>query len=348
MPQPGTRLWAGRAVVAVAALTAAACSHLPNLAKPDVTSSSAPTTSASPSDRAVSSSQQVFPLTGLPAPSPAAAARPSVALLVGGPAPQGLGSADVVFEEATAPVRYVAVYQSRGAADVGPITTTQPSDRELLPLLHPVVGYDGAVTTYISALLGKTKNITDAGYGTDPSLYTSGPAGLTTSTQAIAGAGSKDPAPPPLYTYRGTGSAGTSLAGSGQWHPTSATLTIPGLGTQTWTFDAHADRWTLTSGGPRVQAANLVVQTVSYSTHVLNPKHGTSVPVLQLIGSGHAEVLSGSAGGSAGTAASGTWSRQTAGQVTNYFDASGSPMAFLPGPTWVVLAPAGTQVRTSG
>lgn len=347
MPRSGHRPWRGWASAAAAALAVTACSHAaPNLAKPGVTLPSS-NPSAGPSDRAVSSDRQAFPLTGLPA-SSAAAARPAVALLVGGPAPQGLGSADVVFQEATAPVRYIAVYQSRSAQNVGPITGTQPTDRELLPLLHPVVGYNGAITTYISAQLGKTKNITDAGYTVDPSLYATGPAGLTTSTQAIAAVGSKDTAPPPIYTYRGTGSVGTTLAASGQWHPTSATLTIPGLGTQTWTFDAHADRWTLTGGGPRVQVANLVVQTVSYSTHVLNPKHGTSVPELQLLGSGHAEVLSGSAGGSAGTAASGTWSRQRAGQVTNYFDSSGSPMAFQPGPTWVILAPAGTQVRTSG
>ncbi|MDR2987743.1 MAG: DUF3048 domain-containing protein [Nocardiopsaceae bacterium] len=285
-------------------------------------------------------------MTGLPA-SSAAAARPAVALLVGGTAPQGLDSADVVFQEATAPVRYIAVYQSRSAANVGPMTGTQPADRTVLPVLHPVVGYNGAVTNYLIKVFDKT-HITDAGFGHDPALYPNGPAGPTTSTQAIAGAGSKDTAPPPLFTYRGTGSGGTTLAAHGQWRPATASLTIPGLGAQRWTFDSHTDRWTLASGGPGVQVSNLVIQTVRYSTDVLNAKHGTSVPVLDLTGSGKAEVLSGSVrGGSGGTAASGTWSRLHPGQVTNYFDSAGQPLTFQPGPTWVILAPTGTQVSTS-
>ena len=347
MPRSGHRQRLGWASAAAVMLAVTACGHAtPNLAKPGVTLSPG-SASAGPSDRAVSSDREVFPLTGLPA-SRAAAARPAVALLVGGTAPQGLDSADVVFEEATTPVRYIALYQSRSASNVGPITGTQPTDRALLPVVHPVVGYDGAATNYLIRLFDKTR-ITDAGYSHDPALYTTGPAGAATSTRAFAGVGSKDTAPPPLFTYRGTGSAGTTLAANGQSRPSSASVTIPGLSTQHWTFDSRTDRWTLTSGGPRVQVANLVIQTVGYSTHVLNVRRGTSVPVLHVTGSGRAEVLSGSAGGGrGGTAASGTWSRLHTGQVTNYFDSSGKPLAFQPGPTWVIFAPTGTQVSTSG
>ena len=348
MPRSGHRPWRGWASAAAAALAVTACGHAtPNLAKPGVTLPSS-NPSAGPSDRAVSSDRQVFPLTGLPAPSAAATAKPAVALLVGGTAPQGLNSADVVFEEATTPVRYVALYQSRSAANVGPVTGTQPTDRALLPVVHPVVGYDGAATNYLIKVLDKT-HVTDAGYSHDPALYTTGPAGPVTSTRAFASLGSKDTAPPPLFTYRGTGSAGTTLATHGQSRPASATVSIPGFGTQDWSFDSHTDRWALTSGGPGVQVANLVIQTVGYSTDVLNARRGTSVPVLHITGSGRAEVLSGSVGGGrGGTAASGTWSRLHTGQVTNYFDSAGRPLAFQPGPTWVIFAPTGTQVRTSG
>jgi len=58
-------------------------------------------------------------------------------------------------------------------------------------------------------------------------------------------------------------------------------------------------------------------------------------------------VLSGSAGGS-GTAAPGTWSKPHLNQLTNYIDDNGFPMAFQPGPTWVIFAPKGTKVSTSG
>jgi Protein of unknown function (DUF3048) N-terminal domain/Protein of unknown function (DUF3048) C-terminal domain len=347
MPRQGSNRRAAWAVAAAATLAVTACGQkVPNLAKPDV--SSAPgSASASPSDQAVSSSKPLFPLTGLPA-STAGAARPAVALLVGGTDPQGLGSADVVYQEATAPARYIALYQSRDATGVGPVTSTQPTDRQILSQVHPVLGYDGAASTYIVKSLDKT-TITDAGFAAQPGLYSDGTEGLTTSTQAIAGVGTRQTAPPPLFSYRGVGPAAETLASAGLWRPTSATVTVPGLGTEDWTFSQHTDRWTLTSGGPRVEVANLIIQTVAYSTDVINAHKGVSVPVLTVVGSGRAEALSGSVGGGGGgTAASGTWSRLHAGQVTNYFDTSGAPMAFQPGPTWVILAPSGSHVSTSG
>jgi hypothetical protein len=66
-----------------------------------------------------------------------------------------------------------------------------------------------------------------------------------------------------------------------------------------------------------------------------------------LIGKGTVEVFSGGAGGS-GTAAPGTWSKPHLKQLTNYIDDNGYPMAFQPGPTWVIFAPKGTKVSTSG
>ena len=64
---------------------------------------------------------------------------------------------------------------------------------------------------------------------------------------------------------------------------------------------------------------------------------------------GRAEVLSGSVGGNGGgTAATGTWAKTHIRDVTNYLEDKGSPMAFQPGPTWIILAPPGTTVSTSG
>jgi len=124
-------------------------------------------------------------------------------------------------------------------------------------------------------------------------------------------------------------------------------VTLPGLGTQDWSFDSSTDRWVLKSGGPSVQVANLVIQYVSYKTVNVNPKHGIVVPAASVTGTGRAEVFSGSlSGGSGGTAASGTWSKPHTTSLTNYFDSSGSPMAFSPGPTWILLAPSGTKVGT--
>lgn len=345
----GGRIAAGFAVVA--GLAVAGCSHSTQHPGASGTSSSpaaSPTSSPSGSASSSPASRPTAPLTGLAA-STSAAAKPAVALAVAGPDPQGLTSADVVFEVATSPVHYIAVYQSRLAATVGPITTTQPADRQVLAVLHPLLGYDGAALPYFIKLLdnGKTK-VTDASYTRYPSAYTATSAGVTTSPRAILNAASGDTAPPPLFQYRGAASGLQTLASAKVWRPSSVQVTVPGEGTQQWTFRTHSDRWALTSGGPRVQVANLVVQRVPYKQINVNRRHGIYLPNAEVTGSGTAEVFSSStSGGSGGTAASGTWSKPHSGSVTNYFDSSGSQMAFQPGPTWVILAPPGTQTSTS-
>ncbi|MGH3157530.1 MAG: DUF3048 C-terminal domain-containing protein [Streptosporangiaceae bacterium] len=268
-----------------------------------------------------------------------------MAVALAGPDPSGLTSADVVFEELGAPLRYVAVYQSRQTDDAGPVTTTLPTDGQLLAVLHPLVGYDGGAESYFVKILDAAKGVIDVGYGSDSSLYTTGTEGVTASTSAMSADTHADSAPPPLFRYRGPSTGATTLADSGVSRPTSVQVNIPGYGAQDWTFDSHTDRWTLTSGGPAVQVANLVVQSVSYKG--VGRHH--SLLTAEVTGTGKAEVFSGSASGSGGgTAATGTWAKPHMAQVTIYLGSDGAPLAFQPGPTWVVLAPPGTQVSTSG
>ena len=335
-------------LVIVAGLTVAGCHGAKDPAASGSSSSPAASSSgsASPSASATSSSHSsaTAPLTGLPA-STSAAARPAVALDLAGPDLQGLTSADLVFQMATTPVRYIAVYQSRMSVTAGPVTTTEPADRLVLAVLHPLLGYDGAALPYFVKLLDNPKGkVTDAGYARYPSSYTATSLGVNTSPEAILKAVSGDTAPPPLFQYRGAASGDSTLASTGEWKPSSVQVTIPGEGIEQWSFSTHSGRWTLTSGGPRVQVANLVVERVPYRQISVNRRHGITVANAEVAGSGRTEVFSGSASG--GTAASGTWSKPHTGSVTNYFDSGGSLMAFQPGPTWVILAPPGT-VSTS-
>jgi hypothetical protein len=330
-------------LVTAAGLTVAVtgCGQAPP--NPVGTGSASPLPSSSTSASAVSSSHAVAPLTGLAAASSADATKPAVALMVSGTSPQGLTSADVVYEEISSPVRYIAIYQSNQSATVGPITTTNPTDREALAVLHPLVGYDGSAAPYFVKLLDATK-IVDAGFTSHSTLYSSSAAGVTTTPQAISGA-VRGTAPPAIFQYRGSGTS--TLATTGVSRPTSVSLSIPGLGTQAWSFDSSTGRWVCNSGGPSVQVANLVVQDVTYKTVNVNPKHGIVVSAASISGSGRDEVFSGRiSGGSGGTAASGTWSKPHTTSLTNYFDSSGNAMAFSPGPTWVILVPPGTKVST--
>jgi Protein of unknown function (DUF3048) C-terminal domain len=309
--------------------------------------SSSPSSSPSSSSSSSSAAGPLAPLTGLPAASEAAADKPAVALDLTGSDPSGLTSADLVFQEFSAPVRYIAVFQSKQAT-AGPVTGTQPADKQALSVLHPLIGYDGAAAPFFITSLDKSK-LKDAGYGAHPSLYTAGTQGLTTSTQAIISAVTGETAPPQVFRYRGSSSGANTLAATGVSRPTSARVSIPGNATQDWTFSQKHNAWELTSGGPPVRVANVVVQTVPYKTIGINKRAGISAQVAQVLGRGHAEVLSGSAaGGSGGTAASGTWAKTHIRDVTNYLENSGSPMAFQPGSTWIILAPPGTTVSTSG
>jgi Protein of unknown function (DUF3048) C-terminal domain len=337
------RIAAGLA--AAGGLVVAGCAQDP------LTSGSSPSATSSPSASASAStsSHATAPLTGLWAASASAAAKPAVALALAGPDPQGLTSADVVFEAATSPVHYIAVYQSKLNATAGPVTTTQPADRQILAVLHPLIGYDGAALPYFLKLLdnGNSK-ITDAGYSRYPSAYTATSTGVSTSPQALVNAVSGSTAPPPLFPYRSAASGVRTLASTGVFRPTSVGVSMPGQTTQSWTFSTHTDRWTLTSGGPQVTVANLVVQRVPYKDIGVNRKHGIVLPNAEVTGSGGVEVFSGSSSGdSGGTAASGTWSKPHTSSLTNYFDSSGHQMAFQTGPTWVIFAPPGTQISTS-
>jgi Protein of unknown function (DUF3048) C-terminal domain/Protein of unknown function (DUF3048) N-terminal domain len=288
------------------------------------------------------SAGSVAPLTGLNV-TAAVALRPAVAVAVAGSDPVGLSSADLVFQEMTVPVRYLAVFQSDEASKVGMVTSTLPSDGQALSVLHPLTSYDGGTSSFIS-VLDATK-IIDDGYARHASLYSAGSGGLTVST-ALAAAGSSDTAPPALFFYR---LPSEPLATGHETHPTSVQVEVPGQSAERWDFDARADRWVETAGGPRVSVANLIVQIVSFKTVYLSRKYGQTTQSARVVGTGQTVVFSGTApGGGGGTAAAGTWTKPGLAAVTNYFDAAHLPMDFAPGPTWILLAPAGTRTSQAG
>src|SRR5450631_1046053 len=124
------------------ALAVAGCEASPADLMTHPASTSTPATGAS---AAPSSAPRTWtaPLTGLPVTGARAASRPAVAVSLSGAQPQGLGSADVVYEELTSPLRYIAVFQSHDGASVGPVGQTRPMDGQALSVLHPLTAYDG-------------------------------------------------------------------------------------------------------------------------------------------------------------------------------------------------------------
>jgi Protein of unknown function (DUF3048) C-terminal domain len=339
----------GRARRAVAACSAGLIAMLAACSAGHDTAPTRPASPASPADQRTTaaaparSTGTVAPLTGM-AVTAAVAQRPAVAVPVSGPDPNGLGSTDLVFEEMSSPVRYLAVFQS-AEANIGPVAATLPIDGQALSVLHPLTGYDGGTAAFIS-VLDATK-IVDVGYPGHASLYASGSDGLTVSTAAVAAAGRSDGAPPPLFSYR---APGEPLASARVTHPASVRVDVPGQPELRWDYDVKAGRWRQSAGGPRVSAANLVVQIVAFKTVYLSRKYGQTTQSARVIGTGPATVFSIASPGTAsgGSAAAGTWAKPGLAAVTNYFDASHLPMDFAPGPTWIVLAPAGTRIIQAG
>jgi hypothetical protein len=238
------------------------------------------------------------------------------------------------------------VFQSREDPSVGPVTGTRPTDGQVLSVLHPLIGYEGGTVPFIRVL--DQTNVVDVGYARHPSLYHSGTTGPTVSTSQVEVA-AHGSAPPPLFTYRGSAlGSQAQFATAGSWRVSWLRIEAPGLGTQQWVFSPRSGRWTDLAGGPRVQAANVIVQTVRYKDVNLSARLGIRVRSARVIGAGRALVLSGTPGaaGHTGVAVHAAWSKPGSQQVTNYLDARGTPVGLQPGPTWVILAPAGTQIST--
>ena len=129
-------------------------------------------------------------------------------------------------------------------------------------------------------------------------------------------------------------------------------MAIPGFGKQRWTFDAGTDSWAQVSGGPPIQVANLIIQTVRYKEVFLSRKLGQTSPSARIFGKGTAEVFSGIGNtadhGPGGLAAKGRWAKPSLQDVTTYSDSKDLPMELQPGTTWVILAPHGTRISTTG
>jgi Protein of unknown function (DUF3048) N-terminal domain/Protein of unknown function (DUF3048) C-terminal domain len=292
-------------------------------------------------------------LTGLRIPA-AAADRPAIALAIAGRHPRGLASADLVLEEITRPsVRYIAVFQSRQAAVVGPITSTRPTDGMALSVLHPLYGYDGGTPGFLDVL--RLSNVHNIGYPRHASLYQVGHGQVTTSTAAIwkqAARQRTDTSPPSLFQYRGVDGVPAEPAAAGQRHAASVKIILPGAATQTWQFDSATNQWRLTSGGPRVEVSDLIVEQVRYKTVWLSHKDGITAPSARVVGTGRADVLTSDAGTrtatSAGLTVTGNWSKPGVNAVTNFLDSQDFPLSMQPGPAWIILAPAGTRVLTEG
>lgn len=277
------------------------------------------------------------PLTGLPAHSRADAGRSAFGVAITGSGAAGLSAADLVYEEISDPVRYLAVYQSGSAAKIGPLGQGRSTDPQLMGSLRGGLGYATMRPGPHSQLTDM--HVADLGYPAHPSAYTSG--GAYTSTKRMYAAlaklhGKADPGQPAEpFSYAADG---RPLASKGMKKAKKLRVSIPGAGTRTWTY--AGGQWKPSGAGPKVPVANVIVQrTVYKSTNIA--KGGVKAPKAKVFGTGTCVVAS------AGRSANGKWNRRSPDALTLFVDSDSFPFRLAPGRTWVILAPPGTTVKAS-
>jgi len=274
------------------------------------------------------------PLAGLGSPD-SVVTRRAVAVPVrvgtGSPAPAGLATADLIYQEyaESGSLHLLAVYQSREAARIGPVTEIRPADVKTLAIFNAFVGYGGAPESFLTQLENsklpavspaQRADLFPGGYTSTGALYRAVPAGGT---------------PPPAFVYA---AQGEPVADAGAKVAQRLTVTAPGRPAQVWTYDEPTRTWRSQLGGVTVAVASVVVLTMPYKTVSIRRPVARDLPSAQVLGEGPALAVSGS------SAATGSWRKGGLRQMCNVVDGSGFPVRLQPGTTWVVYAPTGSTV----
>jgi Protein of unknown function (DUF3048) N-terminal domain/Protein of unknown function (DUF3048) C-terminal domain len=303
-------------------------------------------------------SPPLAPLTGLLQPRASQLHAPAVVVKVDNidaARPQtGVNQADVVYEELVEGglTRLAAVFQSQYPAAVGPVRSGRLTDAGIADdLNHPVFAYSGTNAGFLPVL--RAQPVTDVDDGNRPDLFwrsnlAAAPDNLYASVVSLAAASTTDAPPGPLLAYL---AAGASFGGPGAAPVGRISINFAAT-LVTWDWSDSQQAWVRSQNGSadvdrsgvQLSAANVIVQFVPYVTSGMATGEGlppAPIPTGQLVGRGAAWYLS------AGRMVQGTWYRASLTGPTRFADASGAPVRFTPGRTWVELVPVGTLPTTA-
>ena len=239
----------------------------------------------------------------------------------------------------------MAIFVSTKPAQVGPIRSARESDAALLANYGRVAfAYSGASPITAAAIGGGRQvnvSMDSGGGGFRRDTSRKAPYNVMGDPVALlARAGGSVPAGDIGFHV------GPVASGAG---PASSVSTAYPLARLAFTWDATQGRYLVridgtpevTSGGVAVGAATVLVQTVRTHASANRDINGVVTPVLEVIGSGAAQVLRD------GQVVTGRWSRPSATAPTVLTSASGAEMTVAAGPLWVVLVPEGQPVTVS-
>jgi hypothetical protein len=266
----------------------------------------------------------------------------------------GLQSADLIYEELVEGglTRFMAIYQCKDAAKVGPVRSARTTDPKILMPMntHPILGYSGAQLAVVNAL--KHAGILAFDETNGAAAFTRAPAPRVSphnlfvnvpKLYARAGKQASQQGPPkPAFTYgpkvinpsRKVTSVSipfsTSVSGDWKWNAVS----------KTWVRQLDGKPMMLEAGGP-IQVTNVVIQKVKVTESNLVDVLGNHSPEVTLTGQGSAWILRD------GRMTAGTWKRGGAKSVTIFKTKKGERIPLAPGTTFVELMP-NTMTPTFG
>jgi hypothetical protein len=339
------------AAVAVALALVAGCSSGKKAAPQALPSSPAPSPTATVSASPTPSPKPglVSPFTGLPIDR----LRPVVAVKIDNavlarPHQRGLDDADIVYEEVVEgrTTRFVAIFSSREAKEIGPVRSVRESDMPLLAMFGRVAFAFSGGNTGVFAQVRKA-NVIDASFNSNRGAYTI--AGrrrdaynyLTSSQRLLAVA-------PKAAVAKDIGFRFGALPARGPGRGTSLDLVWSRFARTGWTWDAAKKTYlrsmdgrpaTLRNGA-REQAQTVIVQYVHVRNSRYSDVHGAVSPYTVSTGKGNAVVLRD------GRSIAGTWVRNGTGP-TRFLDKSGKDIPLHVGPVWVMLVPNDLRARIS-
>jgi hypothetical protein len=308
------------------------------------TQTPSPTPTPSPTKKAL-----VSPFTGLPVDK----LKPVIAIKVDN-APlarpqRGLDEADVVYEEAVEgrSTRFVAIFSSRAAKDIGPVRSARESDIPLLAQFGRIgLGFSGAQPGVLSQVR-RAPNLMDASFDAHPGAYTI--AGrrrdaynfITGYDRILALAPSSAVAHDVGFRFGALPAKGTTAA-------TSLDVVWSRYAHTQWRWNANKKIWVrymdgapaMLKNGSQQTAHTVIVQYATVRNSQFRDVHGVPSPYTTTTGTGKAIVLRD------GKAIAGTWSRKGLGP-TRFLDKAGKDIPLHTGPVWVMLVPNDLTARVT-
>lgn len=258
---------------------------------------------------------------------------------------RGLNEASIMYEELMegGATRFLAVYSPATGNQVGPIRSVREGDIELLQQFGKLaLGASGGNTGVLATVAQAEKNgiILDVSYDTVPGPYVKGERrkdaiNFFSSPEKI------DKAKPSGTKVRDIGLRFGPLPAGAGFPAARASVRFSKLSQVTVQYDRASGRYAVFQEGDRMKGyapANVVVQHVQIRTSRYVDVLGNPTPYTATVGSGAVAVLRD------GRRLSGAWRRMAPHTGTRYLDDKGRDLPLKPGPTLVLLVPAGQKL----